>query len=66
MTLERYKLNRDIASYHRRFGDKEMARVFRQHSQYDLSMLRGAVETSDARPYWKLIVGLQRDMEQSV
>lgn len=66
MTLERYKLNRDIAAYHRRFGDKELARVFRQHSQYDLSMLRGAVETSDARPYWKLIVGLQRDMEQSV
>ena len=66
MTLERYKLNRDLARFHRRGDNTEMIRIFKQHAQYDMAILRGVVEANDARPYWKLIVGLQRDLDASI
>lgn len=63
MMLERHKLNRDLAALHARCDDKNYSHVYRQHAEYDLSLLRGAVDASDARPYWKLIVAYQRHLD---
>ncbi|MBX2879585.1 MAG: hypothetical protein KTR32_06615, partial [Granulosicoccus sp.] len=66
MTLERYRLNRDLANLYSRRNNVELAAIHRQHAQHDRDTLRGAVATNYARPYWKMIVALQRDLDPSI
>lgn len=44
MMLGSYKLNRDSKLLYERCENKSASKVFRQQADYDLSVLRGAVE----------------------
>ncbi|MFK7894127.1 MAG: hypothetical protein AB8B63_25155 [Granulosicoccus sp.] len=63
MALERHKLNRDLSILHSRFQDEKQADIYQQHAKHDFNMLRGFAD-NDARPYWNLLVYLQRDAPQ--